>query len=42
LAGNKKLQQQIEKGLSENEIRKTWSKDVTGFREMRKQYLLYL
>ena len=42
LAGNKKLQEQIEKGLSENEIRKTWSKDVTEFKEMRKQYLLYL
>lgn len=41
LAGTKKLQQQIENGVSENNIRKTWANDLTEFREMRKQYLLY-
>ena len=41
LAGTKILQQQIQTGLSENEIRKTWANDLTEFREMRKQYLLY-
>lgn len=42
LAGTKILQQQIQTGLSENEIRKTWANDLAEFREMRKQYLLYL
>lgn len=42
LAGNKILQKQIQTGLSENEIRKTWANDLAEFREMRKQYLLYL
>jgi uncharacterized protein YbbC (DUF1343 family) len=41
LAGTKKLQQQIEKGLSETEIRDSWKKDLTAFKEMRKKYLIY-
>ncbi len=41
LAGTKKLQQQIEKGISEIEIRKTWQKDLKIFKEMRKKYLIY-
>lgn len=41
LAGTKKLQQQIESGVSENDIRKSWNKDLISFKEMRKKYLLY-
>ena len=41
LAGTKKLQQQIEQGLSETEIRKTWEKDLEKFKEIRKKYLIY-
>lgn len=41
LAGTKKLQQQIESGVSENEIRKSWQKDLETFKKMRKAYLLY-
>lgn len=41
LAGTKKLQQQIEQGLSESEIRKNWKKDLKNFKEIRKKYLLY-
>ena len=41
LAGTKKLQQQIESGVSESDIRKSWNKDLIDFKEMRKKYLLY-
>ncbi len=41
LAGTKKLQQQIESGVSENEIRKSWQKDLEAFKKMRKAYLIY-
>ena len=41
LAGNKKLQIQIEKGTSEIEIRKTWAKGLEDFKKMRFKYLLY-
>lgn len=41
LAGTKKLQQQIETGVSENEIRKTWENGLSGFKAMRKKYLIY-
>ncbi len=41
LAGTKKLQKQIKQGLSEDEIRATWEKDLENFKEMRKQYLIY-
>jgi len=41
LAGTKKLQQQIEAGVSESDIRKSWEKDLTAFKEMRKPYLIY-
>ena len=40
-AGNTKLQQQIEQGLTAIEIRKTWQKDITKFKKIRKQYLIY-
>jgi uncharacterized protein YbbC (DUF1343 family) len=41
LAGTKKLQQQIEAGISEAQIRKSWKKDLENFKSMRKKYLLY-
>ena len=40
-AGNTKLQQQIEQGISEKEIRKTWTKDLENFRQIRERYLIY-
>ena len=41
LAGTTKLKQQIEEGVSENEIRASWDKGLSEFSEMRKQYLIY-
>jgi uncharacterized protein YbbC (DUF1343 family) len=41
LAGTKKLQQQIQKGIPEYQIRETWQKDLADFKEMRKKYLIY-
>ncbi|SHG80756.1 Uncharacterized conserved protein YbbC, DUF1343 family [Flavobacterium micromati] len=41
LAGTKKLQTQIEKGVSENKIRESWQKDLTSFKKMRTKYLIY-
>ena len=41
LAGSKKLQQQIETGLSETEIKASWQKDLKTFRVKRANYLIY-
>ena len=41
LAGTKKLQQQIEAGASEKDIRKSWEKDLNDCKQMRKKYLIY-
>ena len=41
LAGTKQLQQQIEAGTSETEIRKSWEKGLADFKVMRKKYLIY-
>ena len=41
LAGTKKLQQQIEAGTSEADIRKSWEKGLKDFKEIRKKYLIY-
>ena len=41
LAGTKKLQQQIEDGISERKIRKSWKSDIELFKEIRKKYLIY-
>jgi len=41
LAGTKKLQEQIEKGISEAEIRASWQKGLSEFKEMRSKYLIY-
>lgn len=41
LAGGPKLQEQIEKGMSAEEIRATWQDDLEAFKAKRKKYLLY-
>ncbi len=41
LAGTKKLQKQIENGISEEKIKAGWQKDLTQYDKMRQQYLLY-
>ncbi len=41
LAGTKQLQKQIEQGLSEDQIRKTWADDLTQFGQTRAKYLIY-
>lgn len=40
-AGTEKLKQQLEQDLSEQEIRKTWKKDLEDFKKVRKKYLIY-
>ena len=40
-AGTKKLQIQIEAGLSEKEIKASWQKDLENFKVVRQKYLLY-
>ncbi|MFT7442926.1 MAG: hypothetical protein ACI9Q3_001303, partial [Maribacter sp.] len=41
LAGTEKLQKQIEQGLLEQEIRKSWQNDLEEFKTIRSKYLLY-
>lgn len=41
LAGSNSLQNQIIKGVSEEEIRASWKKDLDTFKLTRKKYLLY-
>ena len=41
LAGTDQLQKQIVQGLSEEEIRSSWTKDLEAFKAKRKGYLLY-
>ena len=41
LAGNAELRQQIKNGLTEEQIRATWQKDLDAFKVMRAKYLLY-
>jgi len=33
--------EQLKKGMSEDEIRKSWQKDLDAFRVIRKKYLIY-
>ncbi|PXX26735.1 exo-beta-N-acetylmuramidase NamZ domain-containing protein [Arenibacter sp. ARW7G5Y1] len=40
-AGTANLQKQIEGGLSQEEIKKTWQKDIEQFQKIRTKYLLY-
>ena len=41
LAGTKKLQEQIEAGKTEDEIRKSWQEGLNEFKQVRKNYLIY-
>ena len=41
LAGNDRLVQQIKEGKNEGEIRKSWKKEISAYKKMRKKYLLY-
>ncbi|SFU32467.1 Uncharacterized conserved protein YbbC, DUF1343 family [Pustulibacterium marinum] len=41
LAGTKKLQEQIENGLTEAEIRDSWQPGLNQFKTIRRKYLLY-
>lgn len=41
LAGTKKLQEQIETGMTETEIKKSWEKGLEDFRKIRKKYEIY-
>ncbi|TBN05636.1 DUF1343 domain-containing protein [Hyunsoonleella flava] len=40
-AGTEVLQQQIEAGLSEKDIKATWQDDLIAFKKVRKKYLIY-
>jgi uncharacterized protein YbbC (DUF1343 family) len=41
LSGTKEFKEQIKRGMSEDEIRATWQKDLEAYKEIRKKYLLY-
>ena len=41
LSGDETLEKQIKKGLSANEITKSWQTDLDTFKEMSSQYMLY-
>lgn len=41
LAGTPELQKQIEQGLSEQEIKATWTEGLEAFKKVREKYLLY-
>jgi uncharacterized protein YbbC (DUF1343 family) len=41
LAGTIKLRKQIEQGMSEEEIRKSWGEDLNEFKKIKEKYLLY-
>ncbi|WP_275316635.1 DUF1343 domain-containing protein [Tenacibaculum bernardetii] len=41
LAGTEKLQQQIEQGLTQEEIKATWTDDIENFKIIRAKYLIY-
>lgn len=41
LSGTASLQEQVEQGKSEEEIRGSWQKDLIAFKKVRSKYLLY-
>ena len=41
LAGNSELQQQIEQGFTEQEIKDSWQEELNKYKEIREQYLIY-
>ncbi len=40
-AGSKKLQEQMEKGLTQQQIKESWQEDLKSFKKIRSQYLIY-
>lgn len=40
-AGTTELQKQIESGITEEEIKKTWQMELDSFKKIRKKYLIY-
>lgn len=40
-AGTTELQKQIESGITEEEIKKTWQEELGNFKKIRKKYLIY-
>nr|WP_299174711.1 DUF1343 domain-containing protein [uncultured Allomuricauda sp.] len=40
-AGTTELQKQIESGITEEEIKKTWQMELDNFKKIRKKYLIY-
>jgi uncharacterized protein YbbC (DUF1343 family) len=40
-AGTKKLQEQIENGFTQEQIKETWQEDLEVFKKVRSKYLLY-
>ncbi len=40
-AGTTELQKQIEAGLSQEDIKKTWQEDIVQFKKIRAKYLIY-
>lgn len=41
LSGTSELQQQIEQGMTEKEIRATWKEGLDNYKKIRKKYLMY-
>jgi len=41
IAGNSILKEQVKQGMTEEQIRETWQKDLNAYKEMRKKYMLY-
>lgn len=41
LAGTPELKEQIKKGMTEQQIKQTWQKDLDEYKDMRKKYLIY-
>lgn len=41
LSGTNELQQQIEQGMTEKEIRATWKEGLDNYKKIRKKYLIY-
>jgi uncharacterized protein YbbC (DUF1343 family) len=41
LAGNAILMEQIKRGMSEDDIQKSWEPGLAAFKNIRKKYLIY-
>ncbi|HXA01857.1 MAG TPA: DUF1343 domain-containing protein, partial [Cytophagaceae bacterium] len=41
LAGNSTLQTQIKKGMTEDQIKKSWEPELAKYKKLRKKYLMY-